>query len=77
MVSKRIQDVTALYTTTDVNVALNIINQYDVQYIYAGQLEWVYYTPDGLNKFDRMVEMGYLEEVYRNSGVSIYSVRGG
>ena len=41
---------------------------------YTGQLEWVYYSPEGMRKFDQMVQAGYLEEVYRNQGVGIYHV---
>ncbi|MCA9921258.1 MAG: hypothetical protein KC421_02740, partial [Anaerolineales bacterium] len=73
-VDSRVNDVQRLYNTTQIQEALNIIEKYDVGYIYVGQLEWVYYAPDGLNKFDRMVEMGYLQEVYRNDGTSIYKV---
>jgi YYY domain-containing protein len=74
LVGERIADVTALYNTTDINEAMRIIAKYDVKYIYAGQLEWVYYNPQGLVKFDQMVDQGLLEEVYRNEGVSIYKV---
>ena len=63
-----------LYNTTAVVEAQNILARYDVSYVYVGQLEWVLYTPDGLNKFDQMVQMGLLEEVYRNAGTSIYKV---
>jgi YYY domain-containing protein len=74
VVSNRIQDVNTLYGTTNTAEALAILEEYDVRYIYVGQLEWVYYNPDGLLKFDRMAEQGLLEEVYRNGGVSIYQV---
>jgi hypothetical protein len=37
-------------------------------------LEWVYYHPQGLLKFEEMAKDGLLEEVYRNGGVSIYEV---
>ena len=75
LVSNRVQDVNTLYNTTDVPLALSILDRYGVEYIYAGQLEWTYYHPEGLTKFDRMVEMGYLEEVYRDEGTSIYRVK--
>ena len=74
LVGNRINDVNRLYHTTDINEALVLLEKYDVSYVYVGQLEWTYYNPEGLNKFDRMVEMGYLEEVYRNPGTSIYRV---
>jgi uncharacterized membrane protein len=70
----RILDVGTLYNTTSVVEAQNILTRYDVSYIYVGQLEWVLYSPNGLNKFDQMVAMELLEEVYRNAGTSIYKV---
>ena len=75
-IDRRIQDVHTLYNTDQVQEAVNILAKYDVSYIYVGQLEWVYYNPAGLNKFEQMVEMGLLEEVYRNAGTSIYEVLG-
>lgn len=74
LVSDRIVEVNAFYNTADIQQALNMIKKYQVQYIYVGQLEWVYYIPQGLTKFDQMVEMGYLEEAYRNEGTTIYKV---
>ncbi len=74
IISNRVADVQALYTTTDIEEAMRILDKYDVQYVYVGQLEYVYYDINGLNKFDRMVEAGYLAEVYRNGGTSIYEV---
>jgi uncharacterized membrane protein len=73
-VSERIQDVNQLYNTIDVDEARSILDKYGVSYIYVGPLEWTYYHPQGLIKFDRMVESGLLQEVYRNGGVSIYKV---
>lgn len=74
LVWSRVNDVSSLYNTTDSAEALRILDKYGVKYIYAGQLEWTYYSPQGMQKFDMMVEMGYLVEVFRNAGVSIYEV---
>jgi YYY domain-containing protein len=74
LVYDRIDDVNTLYNTTDMDEALEILESYKVKYIYAGQLEWVYYHPQGLLKFEEMAREGLLEEVYRNGGVSIYEV---
>jgi uncharacterized membrane protein len=74
LVSSRINDINQLYNTININDALAILDKYNVGYIYVGQLEWVYYAPQGLLKFDQMVDAGYLEEVYRNDGTSIYRV---
>jgi YYY domain-containing protein len=76
LITNRIIDVNNLYNTPDVNQALEILRKYNVKYVYAGQLEWIYYQPQGLIKFDQMVEQGILDEVYRNGGVSIYEVIG-
>jgi YYY domain-containing protein len=74
LVTERINDVNDLFSSPDEAKALAILNKYDVDYVYAGQLEWIYYHPEGLSKFDRMVDQGHLAEVYRNAGVSIYEV---
>jgi len=76
LVTNRIIDVNNLYNTTDINQAMQILEKYNVNYVYSGQLEWIYYHPLGLTKFDDMVEQGLLDEVYRNGGVSIYEVLG-
>jgi uncharacterized membrane protein len=74
VVSNRIFDVNSLYNTTDIEEALAILEDYGVSYVYVGPLEWTYYNPQGLLKFDQMVENNLLNEVYRNGGVSIYEV---
>ena len=49
-------------------------------YIIVGELERAYYNPDGLRKFDTMVDQGYLELAYpppgaeANGAVRIYRV---
>lgn len=74
IVSERINDVSVIYSSDNIEATRQLLQKYEVEYIYAGQLEWVYYNPSGLNKFNTMVQEGYLEEVYRNKGVSIYKV---
>lgn len=74
LVSNRIAEVNSFYNTTNIQQAVNFLHKYDVKYVYAGQLEWVYYAPEGMNKFDEMVNAGLLKEVYRNKGASIYEV---
>jgi uncharacterized membrane protein len=74
LVTARIQDNNRLFNSTDVGEKLAIIDKYDVEYIYSGTLEWIYYSPEGLVTFDEMVDAGFLEEVFRNSHVTIYRV---
>ena len=73
-IDQRLQDVGHFYNSPLPLEAINIIDKYDISYVYVGQLAWVLYSPDGLNKFNQMVETGILEEVYRNAGTSIYKV---
>jgi YYY domain-containing protein len=73
-VRDRINDVERLYTTVDVVEALAILERYDVRYIYVGELENAYYPPEGLSKFDRMVEMDLLDEAYDSGTVRIFEV---
>ena len=73
-IDQRLRDVATLYSTTNLPEAQTILAKYDVGYVYVGQLEWVLYPPAGLNKFDQMVQMGILAEVYRNAGTSVYKV---
>jgi len=74
-VEQRIADVRAIYDTTDVNQALDLLRKYNVRYIIVGQMERAYYDPQGLAKFDRMVGQE-LELVYENPGVRIYRLKG-
>jgi YYY domain-containing protein len=74
LVSRRVADVNLFYNTPDLREALVILDRYNIEYIYAGTLEWTYYHPEGLLKFDQLVELGHLREVYRNAGVSVYEV---
>ncbi|MBI4339874.1 MAG: hypothetical protein HY680_07960 [Chloroflexi bacterium] len=73
-VAARLKDVRALFTTRDVALALDILDRYNVRYIYVGQLERLYYPAEGLAKFDNMAGQG-VTLVYPNPGVKIYEVR--
>lgn len=76
LVSNRIDDVNRFYNTTDVYEAEAFLNQYDVGYVYVGQLEETYYQPEGLAKFEQMVDLGMLREVYQNEGTVVFEVVG-
>jgi len=72
MIDQRIQDVQTIYTGTDLNETTHLLDQYDVQYIYVGPLERIYYAGDGLNKFDQPSDLWNL--VYENEQVKILQV---
>ena len=78
-VSARRTDVETLYATTSVDIARRLIEKYEVSYIYVGQMERLYYTQPGLDKFELMTRDGLLEPVYPthdspNPEVKIYRV---
>jgi uncharacterized membrane protein len=74
LIDARIQDVHRLFNTPQIPEALGIIARYRVGYIYVGQLEQAYYTPEGLQKFEQMADAGQLERVYHNDGTRLYRV---
>ena len=50
---------------------MNLIKKYDVDFIYIGHLERLYYDADGLNKFDSD-NHDWAQLVYSNQEVKIY-----
>ena len=52
-------------------MALNLIKKYDVDFIYIGHLERLYYDADGLNKFGSD-NHDWAQLVYSNQEVKIY-----
>ncbi len=73
MIEQRKLDIQTIYETADFDLALRLLRQYDVDYIYLGDLERAYYQGPGLQKFDLMGDMG-ISLVYTNERVTIYRV---
>ncbi len=73
MVAPRIRDVERIYSTTEVSTAVELLRKYDVKYIYVGQLEKSYYSPEGIAKFDSDLSP-YLSKVFGSEEVAIYEV---
>lgn len=73
MIEQRKLDVQTIYETADYGLAMRLLRQYDVDYIYLGDLERAYYSGPGLRKFELMGEHG-IGPVYRNERVTIYRV---
>jgi uncharacterized membrane protein len=71
-IEHRIEDVRTIYNTTDLEQTKKLLNLYKVKYIYVGQLERLYYDPNGLTKFDQSNDLWSL--VYQNEQVKIYQV---
>jgi len=73
-VERRHLDVNACYETVEISRAREILHRYGVRYIYVGPYERLYYSPEGLLKFDEMVDLGILRVVYDRMDVRIYEV---
>ncbi len=73
MVSPRIRDVERIYSTRDASAAVDLLKKYGVKYIYVGQLERMYYSLEGIAKFDSELAP-YLRKVFDSDEVSIYEV---
>ncbi|MGO8949013.1 MAG: DUF2298 domain-containing protein, partial [Ktedonobacterales bacterium] len=85
-VFSRQDDVQSFWGTSDPNAALSFLRQYQVQYVYVGQLERTCYimqdnscvamSSGALTKFDTLQKEGALRTVYQSSSVVIYKVTG-
>ncbi len=73
-VSQRHTDVENIYNNPDAEAVLPLLVRYDVSYIYVGPFERAVYQPEGLTKFDSMLE-SHLRLVYDEEGVRIYHLR--
>jgi len=63
----RVNDVAAIYTTKDAREARALLEKYDVQYVYVGQLERDKYGEGGLAKFRE-----FMVPVFQKEAVTIY-----
>ena len=72
-VGERARDVDRIYATPDAGEALELMRKYNVEYVYLGQLEHLYYPDHGLAKFDEAMAPS-LEQVYRTDHVRIYRI---
>ncbi|MBI5670424.1 MAG: hypothetical protein HZC41_20720 [Chloroflexi bacterium] len=77
MVEQRVANINAFYTTPDVDTAMTILRHYHVEYVIVSDFERAYYPASSFTRFDRMVEEGLLEVVYKEGNSVIYRVVGG
>ena len=73
-IGRRARDVAEMYDTTDVARTQQLLELYGVEYIVVGDLERVYYSTLGLNKFDEMFGSGLVMLVFDGKGMKIYRV---
>jgi YYY domain-containing protein len=74
-VEQRLNDATAIYTTTDVDYARELIEQYNIDYVYVGPVEEQFAAekqapPDALLKFEDFMDVAWSDQ-----GVTIYQRR--
>ncbi|MEM5854790.1 MAG: DUF2298 domain-containing protein [Candidatus Aenigmatarchaeota archaeon] len=68
--SDREEDINRIYTTINNTEAIELLNKYNVTYIYVGSLEHKDYPSDGLKKFSNFPDNYRL--IYDNLNVQIY-----
>jgi YYY domain-containing protein len=73
LITDRIDEIAAFYTTTDINAARAFLAKYDVRYFVVGQLEGIYYPGDGLAKFEQYNGTIW-KKVYHEAQTTIYEV---
>jgi len=72
-VTERVDQVTDFYQTENVDGALAMIRKYDIRYIIVGDLERIYYQPNGLAKFENFDGV-YWKKVFQEGDSIIYEV---
>ena len=73
-VNDRKADISLMYSSADWDQTLELLEKYQVEYIYIGQIEEHFYDSDGLDKFKEQVGKA-LDAVYSNDGVTIYRIK--
>ena len=70
-VNRRILDVERIYSTVNVSEAVDLLNRYQVKYIYVGQVERLYYPERGIEKFETSFSP-HLRTAFESASVTIY-----
>jgi len=69
----RLQDVTEIYTSADMQNVVQLLRKYRVMYIYVGETERKTYPEEGLKKFEDHPER--FEVVFQSGRTIIYRVK--
>jgi len=67
---RREPDINAIYSSTDVQHILTLLEKYGITYVYVGSLERGKYNPAALAKFDR-----FMDVAFQQGNVTIYERR--
>ena len=57
--SRRHPDIERLYNGIDPETTLTLLDKYDITYVYVGPLERQRYNPNGLQKFERLMDIAF------------------
>jgi uncharacterized membrane protein len=68
--ARREPDIEALFNTSDLGQARDLLDKYNITYVYVGSLERERYSPQGLNKFARLMDVAFQQD-----DVTIYQSR--
>lgn len=66
--ARREPDIELLYNTPDIRQAQALLDRYNISYVYVGALERERYSPQGLAKFERFMDVAFEQEntvIYR------------
>lgn len=75
-INQRRANINGLYSTSDHDLAWQMLRFYDVRYVIVGGLERAWYPATGLTKFEDMVGQGRLTLVFQQGEATIYEVNG-
>ena len=73
-INARMNDVDAIYTTPGFQMAQDLLDKYQIKYIFVGEVEKLYYPAIGLEKIYSGLD-GKLEKIYDQHGVVIMKVK--
>jgi YYY domain-containing protein len=65
--ARREPDIDLLFNTSDIRQAQELLDKYNIMYVYVGPLERERYSPQGLNKFEKFMNI-----VFQQDDVTIY-----
>ena len=75
LVNQREANVREFYHSASIDKAVDLIHHYSVKYIIVSDYEAAHATPEGLAKFEQMVNSGLLTVAYAVDGGAIYEVQ--
>lgn len=75
MINQRDANVRQFYNTGSIDIAVDLLHLYAVEYIIVSDYEAAQATPEGLAKFQRMVDRGLLATAFAVADGAIYKVQ--